>query len=130
VHGVAALVLRGGRALAVRRPARGLLGGLWELPGGELEHPARDAASVAALLGARTGLALERVEPAGRLEHLFTHRRLRLRVYRARARSGRVRLDGWDRHRWVSMRGFGALPLGSVSRRAFALALGRPEEDR
>ena len=36
---VAALVLRGGKALAVRRPATGLLGGLWELPGGET--PAR-----------------------------------------------------------------------------------------
>lgn len=32
----AALLLRRGRALAVRRPALGLLGGLWELPGAEL----------------------------------------------------------------------------------------------
>src|SRR5262249_28009150 len=36
VQAVAGLVLRRGRALAVRRPERGLLGGLWELPGGDV----------------------------------------------------------------------------------------------
>ena len=36
VEAVAALVIRRGKALAVRRPTRGLLGGLWDLPGGDL----------------------------------------------------------------------------------------------
>jgi A/G-specific adenine glycosylase len=125
VHGVAALVLRRGRALAVCRPARGLLGGLWELPGGELAHAPRGTAAVAEILRARTGIEIEGVEAAGRLEHAFSHRRLRLRIFRARAKSGRLSLDGWDRHRWVSITAFAALPLGTVSKRALAIALGR-----
>jgi A/G-specific adenine glycosylase len=126
VHGVAALLLRRGRALAVRRPARvGLLGGLWELPGAEVPCPARAGAALSALLCARTGLALGRVELAGSLEHAFSHRTLRLRVYRARVQAGRVRLDGWDRHRWVVPDDFAELPLGTLTRRALALALGQ-----
>jgi A/G-specific adenine glycosylase len=123
VHAVAALVRRRGRALAVRRPARGLLGGLWELPGGEVASArAADAASLAAILRARTGLAVADVEPAGRIEYAFTHRRLRLRLFRCEALRGRVRLDGWDAHRWVEEALFHELPLGTVTRRALAAA--------
>ena len=123
VHAVAALVLRGGKALAVRRPARGLLGGLWELPGGEVAGAgAADAAALARILRERAGLELGAVGPAGRLEHGFTHRTLRLRLFRCEAKPGRVRLAGWDRHRWVTPRAFARLPLGTLNQRALAIA--------
>jgi A/G-specific adenine glycosylase len=125
VHGVAALVLRRGRALAVRRPPHGLLGGRWELPGGDVPGARGSGpASLVRLLRERTGLRVGEIEAAGRLEHRFTHRTLRLRVFRCRAAPGPVRRDGWDGHRWVSTRAFEALPLGTVARRALALALG------
>jgi hypothetical protein len=44
-------------------------------------------------------------------------------VYRCEVESGRVRLDGWDRHRWVAPRSLDGLPLGTVTRRALAVAL-------
>jgi A/G-specific adenine glycosylase len=128
VHAVAALVRRSGRALAVRRPAHGLLGGLWELPGGEVAS-ARAAGpdALAAILRERLGLAVTAVEPAGRLEVEFTHRRLRLRLFRCAAEPGRVRRAAWDAHRWVSDVELDALPLGTVGKRALATARsGRP----
>jgi A/G-specific adenine glycosylase len=125
VHAVAALVLRRGAALAVRRPPHGLLGGLWELPGGEVaSRRAADAAALARVLRERTGLEIGAAEPAGRLEHGFTHRTLQLRVFRCEAKPGRVRLDGWDRHRWVTLEAFAGLPLGTLDRRALAVAAG------
>jgi A/G-specific adenine glycosylase len=121
VHSVAALVRRRGHALAVRRPARGLLGGLWELPGGEVRGPrAATAASLAALLRSRTGLDVTAIEPAGRVEHGFTHRTVSVRLFRCQVASGRVRLDGWDAHRWVTPAAFAALPLATHSKRALA----------
>jgi A/G-specific adenine glycosylase len=125
VHVVAALVARGGRLLAVQRPARGLLGGLWELPGAELDAAPRDAAVVARVLRERTGLDVANVERAGALDYGMTHRALRLAVYRCDAAPGRVRLDGWTRHRWVTAKAFGSsFALGTVTRRALALARG------
>jgi A/G-specific adenine glycosylase len=125
VYAIAALVLRGGRALAVQRPAKGLLGGLWELPGGETPARRRGPATAAALLRARTGLAVSSIERAGRFDYAFTHRALRISVYRCEAASGRVRLDGWDRHRWVAPGSFAGMPLGTVSKRALELACRR-----
>jgi len=121
LHAVAALVMRRGKALAVRRPARGLLGGLWEMPGSDVESPrAASATTLATVLRARTGLSMLEIEPAGRIEFAFTHRLLHLRLFRCEAASGRVRLDGWDTHRWVSTSQLAALPLGTVTRRALA----------
>lgn len=123
VHAVAALVRRRGRALAVRRPARGLLGGLWELPGGEVASVrAGGPGALAALLRERLGLAVAAIEPAGRLDYAFTHRRLSLRLFRCEAAPGRVRRSGWDAHRWLSDAELDALPLGTVGRRALATA--------
>jgi A/G-specific adenine glycosylase len=127
VHAVAALVRRGGRALAVQRPARGLLGGLWELPGGEVAARVRGPDVLACLLRERTGLEVAAIERAGRFAYGFTHRDLRLTVYRCEAGRGRVRLDGWDRHRWLAPDRLAELAFGTVGRRALALALGRKE---
>jgi len=124
VFTVAALVLRGGRALAVRRPARGLLGGLWELPGGEVASArAAGPAALARVLRARTGLAVRAIAPAGALEHGFTHRTLHLRLFRCEAEPGRVRRDGWDRHAWMSPEALRSLPMGTLGRRALARVL-------
>ena len=122
VHAVAALLLRRDKALAVQRPAKGLLGGLWELPGGEAPVRRRGPASVAELLRARTGLGVERVERLGDIEHLFTHQTLRLRVFCCTAAGGRVRLDGWDRHRWLAPGDFDQVPCGNLTKKALTLA--------
>jgi A/G-specific adenine glycosylase len=124
VHAVAALVLRGGKALAVQRPAKGLLGGLWELPGGAVGPKERGAEVLARVLRERTGLEVAAIARAGRFDWAFTHRALRTTVYRCEASAGRVRLDGWDRHRWIAPAKFAELPLGTVSKRAVELALG------
>jgi A/G-specific adenine glycosylase len=121
VYAVAALVLRGDKALAVQRPAKGLLGGLWELPGGEAPVRRRGPATVAELLRARTGIAVEGIERLGDVEHVFTHRTLHLRVFSGTAAGGRVRLDGWDRHRWLAPNDFDQVPCGNLTKKALAL---------
>lgn len=102
VHSAAAWIERGGRVLLVRRPASGLLGGLWELPGVELTRRSDEEATLRKALRTRTGLAIDQLEPAGHIEHVFTHRRLRLVLYRASAPTTRVRLDGYVAHCWCA----------------------------
>jgi A/G-specific adenine glycosylase len=123
VEAVAGLLQRHGRVLAVKRPQRGLLGGLWELPGGERsadgEPPVR---TLARALREGIGLGIREAEPLGTIEHAFTHRILRLHVYRATAEEGRVRCTGWAAHRWVSRSALASLPLGGPTRKALAIA--------
>jgi len=126
MEAVAAWLPRRGRVLAVRRPPQGLLGGLWELPGGALGEDEEPAAGVRRALREAVGLSVERAQPVGTVEHVFTHRRLRLHVFRCTGPRGRVRLAGFDEHRWTSRRGLDELAQGGPTRKALALLDGAP----
>jgi A/G-specific adenine glycosylase len=123
VEAAAALVLRDGRALAVRRPPRGLMGGLWELPGDDLGDGEAPARGLRRALRERVGLEVGPLRRAGSVEHVFSHRHLRLYVYHGAAQGGRVRRDGPDAHRWLSPARLRDLPQGVVTQKALALVL-------
>ena len=121
VEGVVAWVVRRGRVLAVRRPERGLLGGLWDLPGGDLAEREKPVVGVVRALADRVGLATEALRSVGAVEHMFTHRALRLHVFAGEVRAGRVHREGYDAHRWVGTAGFRELPHGAVTGKALRL---------
>lgn len=102
LRAVAAAIERGGKVLAVRRPETGLMAGLWELPGGELASGEEGKDHAARILREKTAIEVRELELAGQIEHVFTHRRLALEVFRATAMPGaRVRLTGFTAHRWL-----------------------------
>ncbi|MCG8592379.1 MAG: A/G-specific adenine glycosylase [Proteobacteria bacterium] len=126
MEAVAAWIERGGRTLAVRRPPGGLLGGLWELPGDQLHPGETPQAGLARALPERVGISPTRVQGVGHVEHVFTHRRLRLHVFRGTLKGGRVRLDGFDAHKWLAPGRVRSLPHGAATRKALALLDARP----
>ncbi|OGS50303.1 MAG: hypothetical protein A3K65_07920 [Euryarchaeota archaeon RBG_16_68_12] len=78
-----ALAERGGKVLLVRRPAGGLLAGLWALPGGEVGP--RESEGTAVVRAMRDiGLQARHGEPVGAVRHTFSHRRWEGRVWRVR----------------------------------------------
>lgn len=114
---VAAAVVRDarGRVLLEQRPARGLWGGLWQVPSVEsgaampgLEELARHAG-----VG---GLA-----DAGAFEFATTHRAVRAGVYVAQ-QAGLGAEEGGGTRRWVEASGLDGLGMGNFQRRVLALA--------
>lgn len=103
MRAVAAWLERDGRILVVRRPDEGLMAGLWELPGGEIEPRDEPKDRLANVLRERVGLEILGADSIGSVEHLFTHRRLTLDVFRARlSPGGRVRRSGYTAHKWIA----------------------------
>jgi A/G-specific adenine glycosylase len=121
VEAVAALVLRRGKALAVRRPSRGLLGGLWDLPGGDLTPGETPRAGLTRALRERAGLEISRASAIGVVEHVFTHRKLTLHVFRASTSTDRIRIDGFAGHKWIAPGAIAALPHARVTAKALDL---------
>jgi A/G-specific adenine glycosylase len=77
-HGAAYLLTFGDRVALVRRPAKGLLGGMLALPTSEWRaSPFTDAEAIAA------APATADWRPAGEIDHTFTHFALNLRLFRA-----------------------------------------------
>ena len=121
IAAVAAIITRGEKLLAVRRPPLGLLGGLWDLPGGELTAKEAPGAALERALREKLGLELSSIAKLGAVRHQFTHRTLALHVFRAEAKPGRIVRREYDAHRWVTRGAFAQLGLSAVARRAFAL---------
>jgi A/G-specific adenine glycosylase len=130
IEAAVAFLDRHDRVLAVQRPQRGLLGGLWELPGGELQAGERPEHALTRTLRDGLGLGLTGLRSLGNVEHAFTHRLLRLHIYRAEPSAKRVMRTGWDAHRWVSVAALAALPLGGPTRKAIALLEVRARTNR
>lgn len=99
-----------GRLLVQRRPESGLLGGLFEFPGGKVEAGESVAHAVRREWREETGLRAPAFAAAGSVRHAYSHFSVELHVFRGRMaraippRPGRVQ-------RWVTPRQLRDLPL-------------------
>jgi A/G-specific adenine glycosylase len=96
-YGAAFLLTRGGEVALIRRPPKGLLGGMLALPSTDWRAARWSEPEVVAAAPARAPW-----RPAGEVDHGFTHFTLTLSVYRAEGEmAGAV---------WTPPGGLGALP--------------------
>ena len=123
-----------GRVLMAQRPLSGLLGGLWEFPGGEMEQPedgdaAAQARHLARLVRSKTGVRI-RVTPGnfiGEVTHGFTHLRLTRHVAYVRlAGRGPELVTGgfYPAARWVTAEEMSQLALTRSDQKIRDLAFG------
>jgi A/G-specific adenine glycosylase len=111
-YDVTAAVIRdpdGGAFLIVRRPAEGLLGGLWGFPGsaaGDCDAqeagPDALAACLADALRQTLGIRVEVGEALPAIRHAYTHFRITLHPFHCRVASGEPQALGYPEVRWVS----------------------------
>jgi A/G-specific adenine glycosylase len=109
-----------GSFLIVRRPAEGLLGGLWGFPGsaaGDCNAPVTGsdalAACLADVLRETLGIQVEVGEALPTIRHAYTHFRITLHPFRCRIVSGAPEALGYPEVRRVS--------AGEMTRYAFAV---------
>ena len=115
-----AVARRRGRLLLARRPARGLFGGLWELPSVELA----DAAEAPQAHRALVGLLGPGTRVAGALaevHRILTHRALRLSLFEVQA-PARPRPGEYVQLRWVTSAQAQGLGISSAMQAALRAA--------
>ena len=95
------VVFKNGRVLITRRPEEGLLGGLWEFPGGKLREDESPAEACVREIKEEVNLDVDIEEPLTQVRHAYSHFRIHMHVFRCRFTAGRVRLNGPADHRWV-----------------------------
>ncbi len=125
----AAVIRRNGHILLARRPENGMLGGLWEFPGGKVQPGETWQAALQREI--REELAVEiTVGPrVGTYRHAFTHFRITLQAYECRLRPDSPPLQALEHSAlaWVTPAEFEAYPMGKVDRRiARRLQKGEP----
>ena len=117
-RGAAFVVIRGEELLVRSRPAKGLLGGMTEVPGSDWKA-AQDDKKALAQAPALTGVRWHR--KAGVVSHVFTHFPLELVVHTARV-AARTRAPAGMR--WVAIATLQDEALPNVMRKVIAHGLG------
>jgi A/G-specific adenine glycosylase len=98
----AAVIRKGKKILITQRPEKGLLGGLWEFPGGKREMGESLAECLIREIREELSLEIEvEEEPFIKVNHAYSHFRITLHCFFGRRLSGRIRLNGVKDYRWV-----------------------------
>ncbi len=126
-HACAVVIRRRGRLLLVQRREQGLLGGFWELPGGETKRKP-DARTAATAVKSQTGLIVSDLSANGMIEHVFSHFRLQLVLFAAGGSAGRLRANA--RARWVHAAALVHLLFSTAHRRALQLCIAATRKPR
>ena len=98
----AAIIEKGGKILITQRPLDGMLGGLWEFPGGKQDAGETLEECVAREITEELGIEIEVGERFAKVNHAYSHFRITLHVYRCKPRKGRIRKIGIADYRWVT----------------------------
>ena len=113
----AAVLRRDGRLLLARRPSEGLLGGLWEFPGGKLEAGETLPECLEREIYEELGVRIRVGEAFGVYRHAYTHFRITLHAFLCEL------VDGGEPRplqaaalEWVRPEALGDYPMGKVDR--------------
>ena len=100
----AALLEKNGRILIARRHEKGLLGGLWEFPGGKQEAGETLPAALKREMREELSIEVRVGEKFHRVDHSYSHFRITLHVFRCRLISGRPKPLGCAQVKWIRPR--------------------------
>jgi len=102
-HDIAAGVIwRGERILIARRPLRGLLGGLWEFPGGKREPGESLEECLVREVREELGIEIKVDQLLTTVKHAYTHFRITLHAYHCHYVSGEPQNIGCTAWKWVT----------------------------
>lgn len=106
-----------GDVLMTRRPKNGLLGGLWEFPGGKVEEGETLEDCVRREIQEELGLSFNPTRPFGVYRHAYTHFKITLHAF-----VGKIPADAKPRNlvaddmAWIKPEDLTTIPMGKVDR--------------
>ena len=120
VIGVGVVCNAAGQVLIDQRLNEGLLGGLWEFPGGKQEPGEAIEATIARELREELAIEVEVGEQLIALDHAYSHKRLRFVVHLCQWRSGEPQPLASQQVRWVAPGALGDYPFPAANGRIIA----------
>jgi A/G-specific adenine glycosylase len=114
------VVFKNGRVLITRRKPEGLLGGLWEFPGGKIKTREKAPAACIREIKEEVNLEVKVDSHLCRVKHAYTHFKIQMAVFCCSYISGRVKLNGPVDHRWIRLNQLEDYPLPKANHKFLA----------
>lgn len=114
----AAVIRREKKVLLAQRPSKGLLGGMWEFPGGTLEEEDLDlGACLEREIMEELGVKIRIGAAFGVYQHAYTHFRITLHAFLCKIADGEQPKNlASAQIKWVGLQDLPAYPMGKVDR--------------
>jgi A/G-specific adenine glycosylase len=112
----AAVLFRDGKYLLAKRPAKGLLGGLWEFPGGKAEPGESLPQALQREICEELGASVDVGREFGVFNHAYTHFRITLHAFICSLQAGEPRPLEAQEIAWISPEDMEKFPMGKVDR--------------
>jgi A/G-specific adenine glycosylase len=113
------VVFKNGRVLITRRKPSGLLGGLWEFPGGKIQKGEGPEAACIREIKEEVNLAITVDKHLSRVKHAYTHFKIVMDVFCCSYFSGKVTLNGPVDHRWIKLQKLDDYPFPRANHKFF-----------
>jgi A/G-specific adenine glycosylase len=128
-HIAVGVVRKDGRILITRRKEEGLLGGLWEFPGGKVEPGETAEEACRREIAEEVNLSVEVTDVFARVDHAYTHFRVSVDVFDCEYRTGDVELNGPTDFRWILLEEAEQYAFPAVNRKIFEELRRRGQRD-
>ena len=112
----AAVIRRNGHVLIAQRQEGGLLGGMWEFPGGKTEPGETLPACLKREIYEELGVDIEVGESLGIFQHAYTHFRITLHAFRSTLLAGEPQLLDHTDIFWARPSELSDYPMGKLDR--------------
>lgn len=112
----AAIIHRSGLVLIARRPSNGLLGGMWEFPGGKVEPGEELPDGLSREIREELGAEIAVEDAFGVYQHAYTHFKVTLHAFFCRLVDGEPQPLEASELRWVSTGELSQFPMGKIDR--------------
>ncbi len=112
----AAVIWQGWQVLLAKRPANGLLGGMWEFPGGKLLSGETDQEGLKREIREELGVEITVGEAIGLFKHAYTHYKVTLHAYHCQLMGEQPKALEAQEIRWVSPVDLVNFPMGKIDR--------------
>jgi A/G-specific adenine glycosylase len=97
------VVFKSGRVLITQRKPEGLLGGLWEFPGGKIKKGEKAEDACVREIKEEVNLRVSVADYLAQVKHAYTHFNITMDVFCCNYVSGRVKRKGPVAHRWINL---------------------------
>ena len=112
----AAVIWENKRVLITQRPEKGLLGGLWEFPGGKLEQGENLSEALRREILEELGVEIVVGASMGVYHHAYTHFKVTLHAFRCEKTTGVLQRLAVRDFRWVQPCELETFPMGKIDR--------------
>ncbi len=102
-HIAIGVVFKNGRVLITQRKPDGLLGGLWEFPGGKIKKGESAESACVREIKEEVSLQVTVIDYLAQVKHAYTHFKITMEIFCCNYKSGRVKRNGPVAHRWIKL---------------------------